>query len=87
MHPHQNVRIGCDDDAAGQDVAEDEERHSVGARCSVLIGQAPVDTTGGAVRLGSVLPPVGQRRAGKQQGIDPSAGDEQAAVNSAEPVP
>lgn len=86
MHPHQNARIRRDDDAAGQDVAEDEERHSVGARRGVPIGQAPVDATGGAVRLGSVLPPVGQRRAGKQQGVDPSAGDEQATVNRVEPV-
>lgn len=86
MHPHQNARIRRHDDAAGQDVAEDEERHSVGARCGVLIGEAPVDTTGGAVRLGSILPPVGQRRASKQQGIDPSTGDEQVAMNRAEPV-
>lgn len=87
MHGGQNAGVRRDDDAAGQDVAEDEERQSVGARRRMLIGQAPVDATGGAVRLRSVLPPVGQRRAGEQQGVEPGAGDEQTAVNRAEPVP
>lgn len=87
VHAHQNAGVRRDDDAAGQDVAEDEEGHSVGARCGVLIGQVPVDATGGAVGLGSVLPPVSQRRGGKQQGIEPSTGDEQAAVNRLKPVP
>lgn len=87
MHRHQDAGVGRDDDAAGQDVAEDEERQSVGARRRVLIGQAPVDATGGAVRFRSVLAPVGQRWAGKQQRIEPSTGDEQTAMNGAKPVP
>lgn len=87
IHRHQNAGVRGDDDAAGQDVTEDEERHSVGACCRELIGEAPVNATGGAVRFRAVLPPVGQRWAGKQQGIDPSAGDEQAAMNGAKPVP
>lgn len=61
MHCHQNTGVRRDDDAAGQDVAKDKKCQSVGARCHVLIGQAPVDATGSAVRFRSVLPPVGQR--------------------------
>lgn len=87
MHRHQDARVRRDDDAAGQDVAEDEERQGVGARCAVLIGQVPVDATGRAVRLRAVLPPVGQRRAGEEQGVDPSTGDEHTAVNRVKPVP
>lgn len=87
MHRHQDAGVRREDDAAGQNVAEDEECQSVGARCRVLIGQAPVDATGSAVRFRSVLPPVGQRWAGEQQGIDPSAGDEQTAVNGVKSVP
>lgn len=87
VHRGQDARVGRHDDAAREDVAEDEQRHSVGACRGVLVGPAPVDATGGAVRLGPVLPPVGQRGAGEQQGIDPSAGDEQAAMYGVKPVP
>lgn len=87
MHRHQDAGVSCEDDAAGQDVAEDEECQSVGACCRVLIGQAPVDATGSAVRFWSVLPPVGQRWAGEQQGVDPSTGDEQRAMSGPKPVP
>lgn len=87
MHCHQNTGVRRDDDAAGQDVAKDKKCQSVGARRHVLIGQAPVDATGSAVRFRSILPPVGQRWAGEQQGIDPSAGDEQTAMNGVKPVP
>ena len=53
----------------------------------MLIGQAPVNATGGAIRLWSIFPPVGQRGAGKQQGIDPSKGNDQTAVEGVKPVP
>lgn len=87
MQHGQNARVRCEDDAAGQDVAEDEECQRVGACCWVLIGQAPVDATGSAVRFRSILAPAGQRWAGEQQSIDPSAGDEQAAMSGVKPVP
>lgn len=87
LHRDQNARVGCHDNAAWKDVAEDEQCHSVGACCRVLIGQAPVNATGGAIRLWSIFPPVGQRGAGKQQGIGPSTGNEQTAVNRVKPVP
>ena len=47
----------------------------------MFIRQAPVDATGGAIRLRSIFPPVGQRRASEQQGIDPSTGNEHTAVD------
>lgn len=87
VHCDQNACVGCHDNTAWKDVAEDEECHSVGACCGVLIGQAPVNATGGAIRLWSIFPPVGQWGAGKQQGIDPSTGNEQTAVNGVKPVP
>ena len=87
MHRHQNARVRRDNDAAGQHVAEGKERHSVGARRAVLIGPAPVDATGSAVGFGAVLPPVGQRGASEQKGVEPSAGDEPTAVNGVKPVP
>ncbi len=87
MHCEQNACIGCYDNTAWKDVAEDEQCHGVGACSGVLIGQAPVNATGGAIRLWSVFPPVGQRRGGKQQSVDPSTGNEQTAVNRVKPVP
>lgn len=82
----QDSCVGCNNDAAWKDVAEDEQSHGVGASCRVLVGQAPVDAAGRAVGLRSVLPPVDQWGAGEQQRIDPSTGDEQVDVDGAEPV-
>lgn len=87
MHCDQNACVGCYNNTAGEDIAEDEQCHSVGARCGMLIGQVPVNATGGAIRLWSIFPPVGQWGAGKQQGIGPSTGNEQTAVNRVKPVP
>lgn len=87
MHCDQNACVGCYNNTAGEDIAEDEQCHRVGARCGMLIGPAPVNATGGAIRLWSIFPPVGQWGAGKQQGIDPSTGNEQTAVNRVKPVP
>lgn len=87
LHSDQNAHVGCCNNTAWKDVAEDEQCHSVGACCRVLIGQAPVNATGSAIRLWPIFPPVGQRGAGKQQGIDPRTGDEQTAVNAVKPVP
>lgn len=53
----------------------------------MLIGLVPVDTTGRAIRLWSIVPPVGQWRGGEQQGIDPSTSNEQTTVNGVKPVP
>lgn len=52
----------------------------------MLIGQVPVNATGGAIRLWPIFPPVGQWGAGKQEGIDPSTGNEQTAMNRVKPV-
>lgn len=87
MHCDQNAYVGCYNNAARKDVAEDEQCHSVGACCGVLIGQAPVNATGSTVGLWSIFPPVDQRGAGKQQRIHPSTGNEQTAVNIFKPVP
>lgn len=76
MHRDQNASVRCHNYTGGEDVAEDEQCQSVRARRGMLIGQAPVNATGGAVRLRSVFSPVDQRGAGEQQGVDPSAGDE-----------
>ena len=82
----QNACVGRYNNAAGKDVAEDKEHQSEGAGCGVLIGQAPVNAAGGAIRLWSVFPPVAQRAARKQQGVDPSTGNEQTAMNRVKPV-
>ncbi len=87
LHCDQNACIGCHYNTTWKDVAEDKQCHSVGASCGVLIGQAPVNATGGAIRLRSVFPPVSQWGAGKQQGIDPCTGNEQTAVSRVKPVP
>ena len=79
-HRGQDARVGRHDETARQRVAADEQRHRVGARVAVLVGDAPVDAAGRAIRLRAVLAPVGQRGAGEQQGVRPGAGDEQAAV-------
>lgn len=86
VHCNQDARIGRHNNTAWEDVAEDEQRHGVRACRAVLIGQAPVDATSRAIRLWSVFPPVGQRRAGEQEGIDPSTGNQQTAMRGAEPV-
>ena len=85
-HHGQNARIGHHDDAAREGVAEDEKCHREGACIVVLIGEAPVDATGRTIRLGAVLAPVDQGGTGKQQGICPSAGNKQAAVERTEAV-
>lgn len=87
LHCDQNACVGCHDNTAWKDVAEDEECHSVGTCCGVLIGQAPVDATGGAIRLRSIFPPVGQWGAGEQQSIDPSTDNEQTTVDGVKSVP
>lgn len=86
-HRDQNARVRSNNHTARNDVAQDEQRHGVGAGRRVLIGKAPVDATGGAVRLRSVFPPVGQRAAGKQQRVEPRAANQQAAVSPVKPVP
>lgn len=86
LHSHQDARVGRNNYAAWKDVAENKERHSVRAGCAELIGQAPVNAAGGSIRLWSVLSPVDQWGAGKQQRIDPSTGYEQLAVKRPEPV-
>lgn len=75
-HCDQNTRVGHHDHTAREDVAEDEEGHSVGACLGMLIGQSPVDAAGGAIRLRSVFPPVSQWGAGKQQSIGPRTANE-----------
>lgn len=65
VHCDQNARVGGHDNAAREDVAEDEQRHSEGACRGVLIGQAPVNATSGAIRFWSIFPPVGERGASK----------------------
>lgn len=87
VHREQDARVRSHDNTARQDVAEDEQCHSVGARCAVLVGQVPVDAAGRAIRFRPVFPPVGQRRGGEQQGIEPGAGYEQKAMNRLKPVP
>lgn len=86
VHGGEDARVGRQDEAARKDVAEEEERHSVGARRRQPIGQAPVDAAGGAVGLRSVLAPVAQRAASEQQRVEPSAGHQQTAMNAAESV-
>lgn len=86
LHSHQDARVGRNNYAAWEDVAENKERHSVRAGRAELIGQTPVDAAGGSIRLWSVLSPVDQWRAGKQQRIDPGTGYEQLAVKRLEPV-
>lgn len=87
MHCGQDACVGSYNNTARKDVAEDEQCHSVGARCGVLIGQAPVNATGGTIRLWSIFPPVDQWGAGEQQGIDPSTANEPTAVNRVKLVP
>lgn len=87
MHRGQNACVGRHNNTAWKDVAEDEQCHSVGACRGVLIGQAPVNAAGGAIRLWSIFPPVGKRGAGEQQGVDPSTCDEHTAMNRVKPVP
>lgn len=65
VHRDQNTCVGCYNNTAWKDVAEDEQCHSIGACCGVLIGQAPVDATSGAIGLWSIFPPVCQRGAGE----------------------
>ena len=85
-HCDQDASVGRHDDTAGQNVAEDEERQGVGASRVLPVGHVPVDAAGRAVGLGSVRAPAGQRGAGEEQGVDPGAGDQQAAVNRVKPV-
>lgn len=80
MHCDQNACVGRYYHAAWKDVTEGEQCHNVGPCCGVLIGLAPVNATGCAVRLWSVFPPVEQRGAGEQQGVDPRTGNEQMAM-------
>lgn len=86
LHREQNPGIRRYNNTGGEDVAEDEECQSVRARHCVLIRHAPVNATGGAVRFWSIFSPVDQRGAGEYQGVDPSAGDEEAAMNGVKPV-
>lgn len=86
LHRQQDAGVRRYDHAGREDVAEDEECQSVGARHSVLIGHAPVNAAGGAVRFWPIFSPVDQRGAGEQQRVDPSTGDEEAAVNGVKPV-
>lgn len=65
LHCEQNAGVRCNDHTGGEDVAEDEERQSVCACHSVLIGDAPVNATGGTIRFWSIISPVDQRGAGE----------------------
>ena len=85
--PGHDGPVGRHDGAAWQDVAEEEERHGVGARLHVMVGAPPVDAAGRAVGLGTVLAPARQRGRGEQQGVRPGAAHEPAAVAGVEPVP
>lgn len=86
LHCDQDTCVGCNNNAAWKDVAADEQRHGVRTCWDVLIGQAPVNTAGGSIRLWSILSPVNQWGAGKQQGIDPSTSNEQASMKRVKPV-
>lgn len=65
LHREQDAGVRHYDHGGREDVAEDEERQSVRARHGVLIGHAPVDATGGAVRFWSIFPPIEQRGGGE----------------------
>lgn len=86
LHCKQDASIRCYDHRGREDVAKDEERQSVRAGHSVLIGHAPVDAAGGAIRFWSIFSPVDQRGTGKQQGVDPSTGNKEVAMNGVKPV-
>lgn len=86
LHREQDASVRRYDHGGGQDVAQNEECQSVRARHSVLIGHAPVNATGGAIRFWSVFSPIDQRGAGKYQGVDPSTGDKEIAMNGVKPV-
>ena len=85
-HPDQDGGVGRHNQAAGDDVAGEEEHHGVGARPGLPIGQAPVNATGRAVGLRAIFAPVHQRGWRKQQGVCPGTANQYAAMAWVEPV-
>lgn len=65
LHCEQDARIRHYNHGGGEDVAEDEERQRVRAGHSVLVGHAPVNAAGGAIRFWSIFSPMDQRGTGK----------------------
>lgn len=76
----QDVRVGQEDDSAGDNVAEEEEADDVAHGRRALAGRVPIDAASCTIWLGPVLAPAGQGTDGKDSGVAPDSSDQQAGV-------
>jgi len=85
-HPHrpEDLRVGDEDEEAGEQVAEDEEGEDV--ERGLPAGGFPGDAASGAVGLGAVAAPLGQGGRGEHQGVRPDAQQQHSGVAGGEPV-
>lgn len=79
-YSHQDERIREDDDAAGHDIAEEEEADDIDHGWCAGAWRVPVDAAGSAVGLGAILTPSRQRSHRKHRRVTPHTHHQQTSV-------